>query len=79
MGDGEEMPNGYEPRNAFEGIVITELSNIKQQIKDMPCPESFKRLNKCETDIANIKGKATVWGIVAGAISGLVSRFIPGK
>ena len=74
------MPNGYEPQNAFEGIVITELQNIKEQFKALPCKESFNKINKNTTDIANIKGRGATWitiiGIIASGITTGVILFI---
>jgi len=73
------MPNGaeqYKPKGAFDGYVVAKLEAITDRLNALPCNETSKRLNKVETDIANIRGKTTVFGMVAGFISGLVSTYI---
>jgi len=73
------MPNGaeqYKPKGAFDGYVVAKLEAITDRLNALPCNETSKRLNKAEIDIANIRGKATVFGMVAGFISGLVSTHI---
>ena len=66
----KRMPDNFQPQTSFEGYVAANLENIKEQLKNLPCPENFKRLNKCENDIANIKGKATIIGAIGGLLAG---------
>jgi hypothetical protein len=71
--------SSFEPQTAFEGYVKASLDNMKERLDSLPCPESFKRLNKCENEIANIKGKATVFGAICGFVAALVTKYILGK
>ena len=68
--------SNFEPKTPFEGYVKAKIEDIQNDIKKLPCVETFKRLNKCETDIANIKGKTTVWGAITGFMAGIISRVI---
>jgi len=76
---GARVPDNFTPNGAFEGYVAAKLETIAERLDKLPCPESFKRIGKCENDIANIKGKATVLGIVFGAVSGFITKWIFGK
>ncbi len=71
---GNKMSSDFEPKTAFEGYVFANMENMKEQLKNLPCPESFKRIGKCENDISNIKGKATVFGAVFGFIGGVITK-----
>jgi len=71
--------DGFQPHGAFEGYVKANLENIKERLDKLPCGECFKRIGKCEINIANIKGKATVWGTVAGFATALFTKYILGK
>lgn len=76
---GNRMVNNFEPQTAFEGYVKASLDNMKERLDNLPCPETFRRLGKCENDISNIKGKATVIGTVAGFVAALITKYIIGK
>lgn len=64
----------FTPQTAFEGFVAAKLDNMEKRLDSLPCGENFKRLNKCETDLANIEGRATVFGVVAGFIAGIFAK-----
>ncbi len=66
----------FQPATAFEGYMKAKLEGIEERLDSLPCGESFKRLNKCENEISNIKGKATVWGAVMGFCAGLFGRWL---
>jgi len=68
------MVNNFEPQSAFEGYVKASLENMEKRLDSLPCADSFKRLNKCENDIANMQGKASLLGIVFGFLSGLFAK-----
>jgi len=70
----KNLSDNFTPNGAFEGYVYASIENIKEQIKNLPCPEEFKRLGKCETDIANIEGRASIFGIVFGFIAGIFAK-----
>lgn len=70
----DKMASNFEPATAFEGYVKASLDNMEKRLDALPCGESFKRLNKCENDIANIKGQATVFGAICGFISGIIGK-----
>lgn len=77
---GKRMPdNNFTPNGAFEGYVYAKLEDMGKRLDDLPCPEAFKRLNKVETDLANVKGKATIFGAITGFIAGLISKKFLGK
>lgn len=73
------MKSSFEPQTVFEAYVKVTLDNIAKQFDKLPCDEAFKRLGKGETDISNIKGKATVIGTVAGFVAALITKYIAGK
>lgn len=73
------MPNGFQPKDAFEGYVVGKLEAITQRFDDLPCKESSKRINDIEKKVANIEGKATLFGAVCGFCAGLFSKFFLGK
>jgi hypothetical protein len=64
----------FEPQTAFEGYVKAQLENLEKRFDNLPCGESFKRLNNTENKISNIEGKATILGILAGFIAGVITR-----
>jgi len=71
--------NNFSPNGAFEGYVYANLENMKERLNNLPCPETFHRLNKLENKVSNMQGKATVWGLVAGFVSGFIAKYIWGK
>lgn len=71
--------DGFEPQSAFEGYVKAKLESMEKRLDCLPCSETFKRLGKVENDIANIKGRAAVLGVIAGFISAFVTKYITGK
>ena len=71
--------DSFQPQTAFEGYVKATLENMEKRLDGLPCAETFKRLNKCENDIANIKGKATIIGTGAGFVAALITKYIFGK
>ena len=68
------MNGHFQPSNAFEGFVAAKLENLEKKFDNLPCEDNFKRLNKCETDVAKIKGQSSVFGAVFGFIAGLISK-----
>ncbi len=73
------MKDNFQPQTPFEGYMKAKIEDIEQKFDKLSCIESFMRLGKCETDIANIKGKATILGAVMGFIAGVISKVIWGK
>ena len=82
--DGKERrqqnrSNNFTPSTAFEGYVAGKLEDMTARLNALPCPETFKRLNKLENDLSNIKGKATIIGMIAGFLAGLFGKYIMGN
>ncbi len=73
------IPKNFEPQSAFEGYVAGKLENIEKRMDNLPCREISQRLNKCENDISNMQGKATILGAITGFISGLIAKHFLGK
>ena len=71
--------NNYEPQSPFEGFVKASLGYMEKRLDNLPCPETFRRLNKVENKISNIEGRATIFGIVSGFIAGFISKYLWGK
>lgn len=65
-------PDDFKPSGAFEGYVFAKLENIEKRVDNLPCPDNNKRINKCETDISNIRGQAAMLGATAGIFAGLI-------
>lgn len=76
---GKRMPDGFQPQNTFEGYVYAKLESIKERLDALPCDESFKRMGKCENEISNIKGKATIIGAISGGVAAFITKYIIGK
>jgi len=68
------MPDRFQPQTAFEGFVAAKLENMEKQLDTLPCGESFKRIGKCETRIANIEGRTTIFGMIAGFVAGIIAK-----
>mgnify|MGYP001611998071 CR=1 FL=1 len=73
------MPNSFTPQTAFEGYVVAKLEAMTDRLNALPCDNQSKRLGKCETDISNIKGKATIIGAISGFLTALFTKYILGK
>lgn len=58
----------------LEGIE-REIADVKKNFSDLPCGETFKRLNKIENKVAGIEGKAALFG---GAL-GLIAAWVKGS
>ena len=74
-----DVPNGFEPEGAFQGYVVAKLEAMTDRLNALPCIETNKRLGKVENDISNIKGKATMFGAVAGIVTALFTKYVLGK
>jgi hypothetical protein len=85
MWDGRERrqlnrkPDNFTPSTAFEGYVAGKLEDMTARLNALPCPETFKRLNKIENDVANIQGRAAIVGLIFGAIAGFITKHILGQ
>lgn len=66
--------DSFEPQTAFEGYMKAKLEAIESRLDSLPCGETFKRLNKVENDVSNIKGQATVLGAVFGLVAGIITK-----
>ena len=73
------MSDSFQPQTPFEGFVYAKLESMTERLNSLPCSEQNKRLGKCETDISNIKGKATAIGAIAGFVSAWFAKYIMGK
>lgn len=73
------MPDNFTPNSAFEGYVAGKLESIEKRIDDLQCTEFSKRLNKCENDISNMQGKATILGAISGCITAFIAKHFFGK
>ena len=73
------MPNGFNQETAFEGYVVGKLEAMTQRLDTLPCKESSQRINDIEKKLANIEGKATIFGAAMGFVAGLFSKLIWGK
>lgn len=71
--------DNFQPQTAFEGYIKAKLEGIEDRLDKLPCGESFKRLNKCETSIADIKGRTTVFSSILGFCAGMISKLIFNK
>lgn len=71
---GTDMNEGFEPKTGFEVYVKVTLDNIEKKFDDLPCGESFARLNKVENKVSNIEGKTTIIGVVSGFIAGVLAK-----
>jgi hypothetical protein len=71
--------NNFTPNGAFEGYVYAKLEDTGRRLNALPCNETFMRLNKVENDVANMRGKATVFGAITGFVAGLASKIFFGK
>ena len=74
-----DMPNGFVPKDAFEGYVVGKLEAMTQRLDTLPCKESSTRINDIEKKVASIEGKASAFGAVCGFIGGIVGKYIWGK
>ncbi len=64
----------FKPTTAFEGYMKAKMEGLEDRLDKLPCGETFRRLNSVENKVANIEGKATVFGAVAGFITALISK-----
>ena len=71
----------FDPKKltGFEGYVVGKLEGIETEIKDikknftnLPCGETFKRLNAVEKKVAGIEGKAAAIGGIAGFLTVII-------
>ncbi len=60
--------------NEYKRLVIQGLEDSRQQHADM-----LKKLNKIETDLATLKVKAGLWGMLAGTVAALTTVLMKGK
>ena len=67
--------NNFEPNTPFEGYVFAKLESLAQRLNALPCDDQSKRLGKCENEISNIKGKATMFGLIAGTVSAFITKY----
>ena len=78
-----KLANSFTPQTPLEGFIWAKMDSLEKRFDALPCPETFKRLSKVENDLSNIKGKATVLGIVFGAVTGFITtiftKYILGK
>jgi hypothetical protein len=68
----DKMASNFEPQTAFEGYVKASLDNLEKRFDNLPCGEGFKRINKLETEQADMKGRATVLGATAGIVGAIL-------
>ena len=73
-----DMPN-FETKGEFEGYTVATLEAIKQRLDVLPCGETSKRVSAVEQKVANIEGRATIFGLVMGFLGGLVGKIFLGK
>lgn len=66
--------DSFQPQTAFEGYVKASLDSIEKRFDNLPCSDQVKRIGKNEMDIANIKGKATILGIISGFVAGIFAK-----
>ena len=68
----------FDPKKltGFEGYVAgklegieTEIVDIKKKFTELPCGETFKRLNRIEQKVSGIEGKAAVFGGALGLLA----------
>lgn len=70
------MKDGFQPQTPFEGYVYAKMESMQSTLDKIPCATESIRIGKIETDIANIKGKATIIGAVFGFIGGWIGKFL---
>ena len=69
------MENKFEPITPFEGYIKAKLESIEKRLDQLPCGESFGRINQCENKISNIEGRVTVFGAITGFVGGLMGKW----
>jgi hypothetical protein len=67
--------NSFNPQTPFEGYVKAMLENFEKRFDDLPCGETFKRLNSVENKVSNMEGKVTIIGLIGGFFSGLITKY----
>ncbi len=72
----DNVSEPFTPQTIFEGIVYEKLNNIEKRLDNLPCTETEVRLRKVETDLANVKGKATMFGAIAGGAIAMVKSML---
>jgi len=70
----DKVASNFEPQTAFEGYVKASLDNMEKRLDALPCGETFKRLGLCENKIANMEGRATIFGAVCGFVAGMFAK-----
>ncbi len=75
----------FDPKSltGFEGYIAAKLEGIEDELMDikkrfiaLPCSETFVRIGKIESKIANIEGKAAAVGGIFGLIVAIVAAWI---
>lgn len=71
--------NNFEPKSPFEVYCFMKLEEMSNRLNALPCKSQDERLRGCENKISNIQGKATIFGFIAGLISGIIGKIFYGK
>lgn len=73
------MPNGFEPKTAFEGYVVGKLEAMSDRLSALPCKTQDERIRINEQKISKMEGKAAVFGNLGGIITYLFGKLFSGK
>jgi len=73
------MNDNFDPITPFEGYIKAKLESIEKRLDQLPCGESFSRISKCENKVANMEGRAAIFGTVMGFLSGLFGKWVLGR
>lgn len=74
----KKMATGYEPQTAFEGYVVAKLEALTDRHDSLQCTAHSNRIRDLETSLANMQGKASLFGAVMGFLAGLISKIFLG-
>ena len=69
----------FEPKTPFEVYTFMKLEAMTERLNALPCDEQNKRLGKCENNISNITGNATIIGAIAGGVSAWFIKYVLGR
>jgi hypothetical protein len=69
-----EVIENFQPQTPFEGYMKAKIESIEDRYITLNCAAHVERITTLETDVANIKGKATILGVAAGFISGFLTK-----
>jgi len=64
------MSDNYQPQSAFEGIVITKLETVEQEVCVLR-----KKMDKVEGQTSRFRGQASILGAFFGGVVSAIAWF----